>query len=159
MRRLVAIGRLMKISEMFIGRSLRLAAASLSVSPSSSSAAVAAAPAGAAAGLNPRARFEAELTFRDHGLAGLQAFLDDDVLADALADGDGLLVDHVAFHEKHELPVLSRLHRLVWQHERVRERGDAHADACELTGPEAVVVVGKAGLQLDRVGGRVDGVV
>ena len=86
--RLVAIGRLMKISEMFIAP---LPAPTASAATSAAARAVK--PARAAAGLHLRAGLEPQLAFGDDGLAGLQALLDDDVVADALADGDRLLID------------------------------------------------------------------
>ena len=81
-------------------------------------------------------------------------------LADALADGDRRLIDGaVPLHREDELAVLSRLHGLARQHERVRDRRHADVHARELARPQAVIAVGEAGLELDRVGGGVDDVV
>src|SRR5258706_13635169 len=116
-------------------------------------------PAWPAAGLILGPRLEPELAFGDDRLSRLEAFLDDHVFADALADGDRLLVHGVALDEEHELAVLSRLYGLVRQHQRVGNRRDAHAHARELAGPQPTVAVRKPAFEFDRVGRRIDGVV
>src|SRR6185295_14241780 len=106
----------MKISEMFMVRSAEafalLSSASPAAAPTSGAGAVKAAA--AVTGLNLRARLEPELAFGDDHLAGLESLLDDDVLADALTDGDRLLIHRaVVLHDEDELAVLARLDRLA----------------------------------------------
>ena len=160
------MGRLMKISEMFMRvysprrppcRPCRLG---VRCPPPSAAACCRRAALAAVARLHFRAGLEPELAFGDDRLPGLETLFDDDVFADALADRDRLLGDGVVrFDEEHELSVLAGLHRLAREHERVRNGRDAQADARELARPQAVIVVCEPRLQLDRVGGRVDGVV
>src|SRR3974377_1040376 len=109
----------MKISEMFMRRSLRWTAPA----PLTSSS-----PAVGAASLDLRPVLQAQLTFRDDGLAGPQALHDDDIVADAQAGRDRLLIDRaIALDHEDKLAVLPRLHGLVRQDERVRDRRHAHA--------------------------------
>src|SRR5947208_9311173 len=128
--RLLAIGRLMKISEIFIGPPLLNLSAATAAATSASTPAAATAPgSGAAASianLHLRACLETKLPLGDDCLSCVQAFFNHDVVADALADGDCLLIHRaVILHDEHELAFLSRLHRLTREHERVRQRCDA----------------------------------
>ena len=94
MRRLVAIGRRMKISD-------RCTANLVSALPAPAAAAtslIAALPARICApitGLDASPGLEPQLSFGDDRLSGIQPLADDDVFVDPLTDRDGALLDDV----------------------------------------------------------------
>src|SRR5262249_46988450 len=152
--KLVAMGRLMKPSEIFIewlgperaGLSLGVLVvrASRAASGAAVSSAAPSAPAGGlavgVADLNPRALFETQLPFDDEGFPRLESFFDPHVVAHVRARGDRPLLDRRAavarLHDEHERAVLSRLHGLLRHDGRVRNRRQAQGDAGELSGPQ-----------------------
>src|SRR5579871_990047 len=113
-RRLVAMGRRMKISEIFkpdllAGFGRRPWPAALPVPPVSI--------------LNPAAGRETKLAFGDHGFAGLEAPVDHEVLIDARAgDHRSQLNSLVLLHYVHKWAVLSSLDCLVGHDDRIRVR-------------------------------------
>src|SRR6476620_1436180 len=135
MRRLVAIGRRMKISD-------RCTANLVSALPAPAAAAtslIAALPARIRApitGLDASPGLEPQLSFGDDRLSGIQPLADDDVFVDPLTNRDGALLDGgVGLHHEHELPVLSGLHRLVRHDSRVIERRQVQQHPRELAWP------------------------
>src|SRR5436309_13399112 len=158
--KLVAIGRLMKVSEMFT-LALCLKAWSLQALPlisplhrdlrgsalvadrktrtlrtatdaPPSAAAAGRGTAGAVAGLDARALLEAELTFHDNRFAGFEPLVDDDVVAHPLCDGDGPLIHRrIRLDHEDELTVLSGLDGLARHHRRVRQRCEPQVHARE----------------------------
>src|SRR4029077_18599446 len=102
MRRLVAMGRRMKISERFTSRLL----AGLALLASSTTRALASVP-----NLNAASRGQAQLTLRDDRFTGLQTAVHHQLLIDASAGDDRPhLYRLVVFHNIDELPVLTGLH-------------------------------------------------
>ena len=145
MSRLVAIGRLTKISERFIGPPRPRPV--MSRPPRPRPPCPLAPPPVSVVGR--RTRLEPQLPFGDDGLARAQPFVDPMSLIDALSGRDrplldgGILLDH-----EHVLPVLARLHRLRGHDDGLRQGGDAQRDARELAGPQPAVGLSNVALSL-----------
>ena len=162
--RLVAIGRLMKISEMFTLPALARPAAARRA-PTASAAARARRPPAALPLVSlfwtfvpcSRRSWPSVTTVSP----GFSPFSITHVVVHVLArDGHGPLIDGgVRFHDEDELAVLAGLHGLLRHDGRVLDRREPQPDARELPRPQAAIGIRKRRFQFDRVGRRIDGVV
>src|SRR5213593_3499438 len=124
-RRLVAMGRRMKISEMFNPLPLFACRARFRSFPR------------LAHDLNAAARSQPELSLHDDGFAGPKAGLDHQVSIDSGAGDDGAALHGlVRLHDEHVGAVLTGLHRLIRDDEGVRLGSQPDSDPNELAGPE-----------------------
>src|SRR5437867_932688 len=140
-RRLVAIGRRMKISEMFNPLPFFARRARSRSFPR------------LAHDLNAAARSQPELPLHDDGFAGTKPVLDHQILIDSGAGNDGAALHGlVRLHDEHVGAVLTRLHSLIRDNEGVRLGSQPDSDPNELAGPELSARIAKSAFEPDRPG-------
>src|SRR5262249_10137991 len=110
----------------------------------------------AVANRNTAARRQAQLPLRDHSFSSFEAGFDHHVLIDAGAHRYRPRIHGpIGFDHVNKSPVLSGLHGLVRDRDRVLAGGEPQGHANELSGPELVAGVRKRALEFDGAGSHV----
>ena len=100
-----------------------------------------------------RARNQAKLPVRDHGISWRDAALNHDLVIDRLAQLDRPVINGlIRFDHKHELAGLPGLHRLRRNHRDVVQRPQGHHHVDKLSRPQSAIGIRKGSLELDRAG-------